>query len=959
MREIYLTSDDKNNVFFVVMFEYRPHIVDAIKKIPQRKFDKETKAWYVRADHTTVGPVIRFADEFGFVLHAEVQSYIEKLKKPIDENISIPSLKLTLRDFQKIGVAKAIRFERCFIADEMGLGKAQTLDSKILTPTGWKKMGDISVGDTIINSNGLESIVTGVFDRGIRDVYEVIFNDGSKTITCDEHLWNIQPIYNRSKNFGFVTKELKEFKDDLYTEDGNNKWFIPMIKPIHFNHIDVEIDPYLMGVILGDGDITKCVTISSNDDEIIENLKKTIDDSLYIKQKDKQNYIIKNKKPGRQKNKLKQSLNKLKLFGHKSECKFIPHDYMYNSISFRESLLQGLLDTHGLITEDGSTIEYYTSSYQLKEDVKFLVQSLGGTAKELFKTPTFWHNDVNKKGLVSYTLRIKLPAEITPFRLKRKLNRCNADINGPYRAFKSVKYIGKEETRCISTSADDRLYVTDDCILTHNTCQAIAAVEKLNAYPCLVITPASLKLNWEKEVKMWTDRRPNVIEGLIKDVKDDNGNIIDYIEPDYSGDFVIINYDILARDKNKKKDVNDDDDDYSDERESNDPEEKEDNFQSVFHKDFLKLKKFKSIIIDESHYCRNRKSSRTIAVRELAKEIRYRFALSGTPMINRPSELIPQLVILDRLESMGGFWTYAKKYCDAKEGRFGWDLSGFSNLRELHDKLVETCFIRRRKSDVLSELPEKQRSMIPLKIDNRQDYDEAKEDLIKWLSLTLKPKISGEVLSDNKLKQLADSQKKSIITRRINKKLLGAKKAETLVKIEYLKQLCARGKLAKFKEFVDNFIQSGEKLVIFATHKEIYQELIEEYKDISVHIVGGSSNKHKQDAVDKFQTDSKIKLFIGAIDAAGVGHTLTAASNVAFIEFGWTSAVHDQAEDRCHRIGQKNFVNCHYFYGVDTIDEYVLELIDRKRKITSSATDGEIHSINDDDLEELINKFIS
>jgi SWI/SNF-related matrix-associated actin-dependent regulator 1 of chromatin subfamily A len=618
MREIHLVADKNNSVMFLILFEYRPHIVEAVKALPQRKFDPPTKTWTVKADINTVDPLVEFANKFDFVIHADALNYISECKKPIDENIKIPTLKKTLRDFQKIGVAKAIKFERCIIADQMGLGK---------------------------------------------------------------------------------------------------------------------------------------------------------------------------------------------------------------------------------------------------------------------------------------------------------------------------------------------------------TIQSIAAVEYLDAYPCLVISPASLKLNWKREIDMWVNKSSYIVSGLVEEVVNEDTKEVVYLKPDYlkpeyrNSDFVIINYDILVRDKTKKQDDIDEDDPNGSYKEE--PDEEIEKSIPKYHRDFLKKYGFKSIIIDESQYIRNRKSSRTNAVIYLAKNLKYRFALSGTPMINRPVELITQLRAIDKLDAMGGFWTFAKRYCNAEETNFGWNFMGMSNLKELHSKLIETCFIRRRKTDVLDELPDKQRTYIPIEIDNLSEYNSASSNLIEWMRKSLMEPTLFQYENDSSLSKLKKSQRQSLALNKINRKLLSAKKTQALVKLESLKQLVARGKLNKFKEFIDNFLLGGEKIVIFATHNETYSDLIKKYKDICVSIVGGDSMKKRDDAVQSFQTDPKIRVFIGAIDAAGVGITLTAASTVAFIELGWTSAIHDQCEDRCHRMGQKESVNCYYFYGENTIDDDILKVIENKRKVGDAVHDGEDITLPDKTLEEIMTEFFN
>lgn len=1661
-KQILLKSDKNGIEFFYISFDYDANLVEFVKKIPTRKFHAQTSTWKIRADHVTAKYVEAFARKLDFQIDPSAKNYIEKMVRPVFE-VEMPKLKRELRDFQKEGVAYAVKYERCFIADEMGLGKAQSLDSKILTPTGWKLMRNIKLGDKIINSGGTESEVMGIYPQGIKDAYKIVFNDGAETITSDCHLWNIQSANHRFRNNKFLTKQLKEFKDDLFLyKKGrkNSKWFIPMVSPINFNKNDVSIDAYLLGVILGDGCITKSVRITSADAEIIDLLKSVLDTDLQIRNTRKYEYtIIKANTHKWCKNILISNLRDLNLYGHNAYNKFIPDAYKFNSIDIRISILQGLMDIDGYISSTGDTIQFYTSSKQLGQDVKFIVNSLGGTAKISSRMPMYVHKGIKKIGKKAYTLDISLPDSVIPFRLNRKickLHKVKKYI--PHRAFKSVEYIGKLPMQCIKTSSPDGLYVTDDCIVTHNSGESIAAVETTHSYPCLIVCPASLKLNWKKEIKLWLDKSVKVIDGLIKinyDTIHGKRVVSGYEEPDYDADFVIINYDILYREKKITNAFKPDDIEIPD------------------HKDLLKKIPFKSIIVDESHMCfpyntmiqtklgklkigdivenkidvpvlsynlqdnkheykkighfytndiskrtflkiyhtygyiiltdnhkvyiegkgyvkaseikkndrmrilpphirkqkerekttkvlfkemcnklaknmerklsrnnkkivrsekaigkknmfilqkgvssiikgkticqqdlllnelfnkikmdlsricrkkkksseyvmgknvvpcegnekitsgvgigsissneieqsneecrnerkgiqkitkkdifiswwkrnwtycttieigdkigssigkfriyytnwrrkitfqigskflsgrhcisrnksgnrgrwkftqnkkmeifrpkenkdsefswvenieileprdyerhgisngtdkvynleinknnnyfadnilvsncSNHKSLRTKAVKEISRKIRYRYALSGTPILNRPKELIAQLDILDRLESLGGFWGFAKRYCvpedapilmsdfknkkisdiiigdeiigwkrvgkqqrivkskvlnilkrrselqklvlengneiictpdhkwlngryetqyeymeskigrklieicptdvksiidfnsesymkgyilgafrgdghctmkttirfnyfkdltttgvnnhsvgistldieiidriekylnmlnikeyhrsirtdglyslnvtnktfydfilnlklldtnskagflagiydtdgsgkvicqsklvngntyniikeclsnfnikytekkdgegfflpmsrkqfirfwnlinpalqrkfdayifnfggkfktdrikvkeiipiigihnvytlttetgnyvvygmgskncNAFEGDFGWDFSGSSNLDELYSKLKQTCFIRRKKEDVLSELPPKQRIMLPVELSNAKEYENASKNFRKWMKMNMMNE--SEYYEELKnVAMLTDSQRRVIANAKATNKLNQTLAAEALVKIEKLKQIVARGKLQRVYEFIDNFLLYDEKLLIFAKHQEIYNKIIDKYKDISVHIIGGMTSKQKDKAVEEFQNNPNIKLFIGALDAAGVGLNLTQSSTVAFVELGWTSAIHDQAEDRVHRIGQKDFVKCYYFYTEKTIDEQILELIETKRNLTANISDGisiPQDSATDDDITQILSKLI-
>jgi SNF2 family DNA or RNA helicase len=204
------------------------------------------------------------------------------------------------------------------------------------------------------------------------------------------------------------------------------------------------------------------------------------------------------------------------------------------------------------------------------------------------------------------------------------------------------------------------------------TVEALAIIKAANAFPALVVCPATLKLNWRREAEKWLPiKRVAVLGGQ-------NGTT--------EGDIVIINYDVLGRFAAK-----------------------------------LKTRGFKGIIFDESHYAKNHKAQRTAHCKQLASGIPVRLCLTGTPVLNRPAELISQLQLLDRLDDLGGFWNFAERYCDAHKNRWGWDFSGASNLDELNERLRATCYIRRTKAEVLPELPAKRRCIVPVEIDKLLD----------------------------------------------------------------------------------------------------------------------------------------------------------------------------------------------------------------------------------------------
>lgn len=326
----------------------------------------------------------------------------------------------------------------------------------------------------------------------------------------------------------------------------------------------------------------------------------------------------------------------------------------------------------------------------------------------------------------------------------------------------------------------------------------------------------------------------------------------------------------------------------------------------------LKQINFDFLVLDEAHMVKESKTKRFKAIKELleTKNPEYRVLLSGTCITNRPKELVPQLEILGVLHKIVDKpWNFFMRYCGAYRTNFGWDMSGASHTQELHSKLTETCYIRREKEQVLKDLPEKRRNNIYLEISNRKEYNQALNDLITYLR---------------------EEKDKEINTN-----------AQHLVQIEVLKQLVAKGKLEAVKEWIDNVLANDEKLVIFGHHKEIIKELKIAYPTALI-IDGGTSVEDRQLAVNEFQNNIDKKLMICSIKSASVGLTLTASSNVAFIELPWTPAELDQAEDRCHRRGQLNNVNAYYLLGKNTIeDSKIMPLIENKRAVFNAVARGE------------------
>jgi len=399
---------------------------------------------------------------------------------------------------------------------------------------------------------------------------------------------------------------------------------------------------------------------------------------------------------------------------------------------------------------------------------------------------------------------------------------------------------------------------------TGKTPTSLVAMHSADAYPVLVVTTASMKYTWMEEIEKWL---PN------KTIKVLNGGKA--LGKYGDTDFTIINYDILTK-----------------------------------HISPIEHAGFKGVILDESHKIKTRNAKRTRSALKIVKEIPYVFLLSGTPVMNRPVELVTQLQAMNGINHFGGVMKFIGRYCDPKVSRWGTDYSGASNLKELNTKLTSTVYNRITKAEALPDLPERTISVVPSNIDNRPEYNRIEANLISWLL-------------ENKGRDAANR----------------ASRAEHLVRINALKEASVKGKLGNIKLWIADFLESDEKLVVFSDSRIVQKALMETYPD-ALHILGSDNAKKKNDAKNAFQNDPNEKLIICSLKAASEGITLTAGSNALFVDLGWNPATHDQAESRLHRNTQKNAVNCYYILGKNTIDNFIWNLIEQKRKVVGAILDG-------------------
>ncbi len=422
-------------------------------------------------------PAVEAGEKLGF-LPGDLQDKVDPYLRPLYDALFdlVDNERVTKMLEKRIIEVAPLAFMR---------GRSQPLDSLLMTPNGWRKMGEIKIGDFVFGSDGKPTEVIGVYPQGKKQVYRLTMTDNSTVLACNEHLWQVKTLEDKRRNKPARVLETKEMLGN-FRRNHQYRYELPLLSaPVEFECQEIPLDPYALGLLLGDGCIAGKTSPSfcTADAELISSLEFSLAGmELKINRKTEIDYTITNpsaKHRGRAiPNLLTRTLRELNLLGTFSATKFIPENYLYNSAEIRIALLQGLLDTDGgPVTQENRTcrIQYSTNSEKLKDGVVFLVRSLGGVAncrkrKAEGRKPGFARGREVFHRHDSYILDIRLPEEIKPFRLKRKAEIYQKNRGGrPMRFIKNIEFIGKMETQCISVSAIDSLYLTDDFILTHNT----------------------------------------------------------------------------------------------------------------------------------------------------------------------------------------------------------------------------------------------------------------------------------------------------------------------------------------------------------------------------------------------------------------------------------------------------------------------------------------------------------
>ena len=422
-----------------------------------------------------------------------------------------------------------------------------------------------------------------------------------------------------------------------------------------------------------------------------------------------------------------------------------------------------------------------------------------------------------------------------------------------------------------------RFILADDMGLGKTTSTIIAALET-GAKKILIVCPASLKINWEREIANYSDRSVYIAEGKKYSTE---------------ADFVIVNYDILK------------------------------NFHDIKDKDnsLFSQSNFELVILDEAHMISNAQAQRTKIINNFVKQIKRVWLLTGTPMTSRPMNYYNLLSIIESPVAQN-WMSYAIRYCQGYQFRAGnrkvWNVTGASNLEELRDRTSKQI-LRRLKEDVL-DLPDKIITPVYLRTTSKE-YKELMGEYYEWVN---------------------------------NKKEGSSSLTVQFSKLMKVRKVIANEKVKQTIEFVENIIEQGKKVIIFTNFTDTLQLIHNHFGKQSVYLDGSCSKVQRQFAVDQFQENEKIKVFVGNLKAAGVGLTLTSAEVVIMNDLSFVPAEHAQAEDRAYRYGQKNNVLVYYPIFENTIEGVIYDILNKKKKVIGTVMGDEVSDNAGDVVEEIL-----
>lgn len=898
-----------------VSFPYSAEIIDIIRAQGCVKYwNAANKEWEFPIE--TLETLMDVFSAYQIQLDVADIDTIKEQSADIPKNFEF---KTTPYDHQIVGLKFGLTHERWLLGDEQGLGKALALDTKVYTPNGFKLMKDLRIGDYVFGRDGKPTKVTTIYNHHNVEMYKITFSDGAAIKCCKDHLWKIYDQHGAKvvDTQWFTQKDQfgRTREDNLSDNFGTYKYWIDRCEPIQFSYQDVSsLNPYVLGALLGDGSFTSSsVAFSTADAEMIKNINDNLPNGYKLhssqSMRDIEYNIIGNVQG--KINIIKKALTDLGLMGTNSHTKFIPDLYKYNSISVRTQVLQGLLDTDGFASKD-NLIQFTTVSKQLCDDVRFLVESLGGIVTYSTKNCGY----ANKITGVSHTLTIKFDRPQLYFTLTRKKELLHTRKFKPRRNIVAIEKIENSDARCITVENNEHLYVIENFVVTHNTKEVIdiAVAKKLQkGYKhCLIICGVNgLKWNWQSEVAFHSNEESWILGQTVKNHKtviggnpDKYNDLMDLL---YNNDSPILNkYFLITNVESLRYKVD-----------TGETTIKRGKPTKVYRypiseaiDELCRQGIIEMIAFDEIHKCKDASSTQGSQLLEL--KAKTMIAMSGTPLMNKPMDLYVPLRWLGHENH--SYYSFEGHYA-IKGGYGGHEIVGYKNLDELQTKL-DDIMLRRKKDEVLN-LPEKIRINEYVEMTDKQwkVYRDVKAEISENIDLVKS--------APNPLAALIRMRQATGFTG-----ILSSTIKES-------------AKLDRMEELVEESYENGRQVVIFSNWTQITDAVCERLKNYRVGVItGDTKDEVRQSLVNEFQ-NNKLDVMVGTIGAMGTGITLTAGTVEIFMDEPWNRANKEQAEDRCHRVGTKSNVTIYTLICKGTIDERINKLVEKKGAMADALVDGQ------------------
>lgn len=793
-----------------------------------------------------------------------------------------------LHQYQNHTVDHVIRNNFSMLWLGLGLGKAQSLNEKILTPDGWSTIGEISVGDLVIGSNGKAIQVIGKYPQGEREVVSVKFKDGAE-VRCDwDHLWTVKSDRQRTRNTPPITVTTRWLVENGVTEQNGHsvklKWAIPLVEPVEFSCKNLPLDPYIMGVFLGDGWCggTKSPQICT-DKEILINIEANI-----IREHLSSIYTAYGSLIGKN-----LVFTTLGLVGKRSWEKFVPPEYMLGDVSQRLALLQGLLDTDGSPIAGGGA-EFSSTSESLINSVVELAQSLGGVGRKSKPRKTKFQNG---EGRTSWRVNVKLPTELNPFRLKRKLDKWVRPTKyHVIRKIESITPCGTEEVACIRVNADDHLYVTKDYVVTHNTISTLTAFNFLKmtgqSRGMLVVAPLRVcQLTWKFEAMKWSHTQHLKIESITGSVKKRDNALF------RQADIHLVNYESLAW------------------------------LASVLQTRFIEQGRplpFNMLVWDEVSKVKRSVSKRFEAFAPILPHFPRRVGLTASPCSNGLQDLWGQFFMVDSGRRLGdNFPTFQSAFFHQVSRTQYNKWEAYEDTRDMIVNRIKDITVEMKASDHL-DMSEFTVINVPITLPPKKlkKYKELERNFFIELDNGGAIEVFNKAALSNKLLQFANG---------IIYNYEDPEDVSTQVE-EFIHD-------EKYKALNDIITESGDDPILLAySYASERREIMKRYPDAEC--MTGVKEHEAVDIMTRFNA-GKIKLLIAHPLSAGHGLNLQeACSIVVWFGLNYNLELYEQFTGRVNRQGQKNPVRCFRIVCEDTMDYVVMDALAHKDETQSAMRDA-------------------